>query len=72
MVEAEGYRLWADRWSFSFLVLSDGGKVEASKVPSNSAGFPELLDDEFEGGLTTHSWIFGLFFDLGKTGRWFS
>jgi len=44
----------------------------SEQADADRAGFPELLDDEFEGGLTTHSWIFGLFFDLGKTGRWFS
>jgi len=44
----------------------------AEQADAHRAGFPELLHDEFEGGLTAHNGNFGLFFGLGKTGRGFS
>ena len=44
----------------------------SEQANAHRAGFPELSDDKFEGGLTAHSGIFGLFFGLGKTGRGFS
>ena len=50
----------------------DSLACRSKQADAHRAGFPELLDDEFEGGLTAHNWNFGLFFDLGKTGRGFS